>query len=670
MSESPSDTERGDADAAVVEGAPLWSPSAERIEDSALTRYVRWLAETRGLTFADYPSLWTWSVSELEAFWESIWQFFDVHAMTPYQRVLGERRMPGARWFEGAQLNYAEHALRRRGDDPALIALAENGARSELSYAELAERVGRARAGLVELGVHKGDRVAAFLPNSIEAVVGLLASASLGAIWSSCSPEFGVGSVLDRFRQIEPKVLMAADGYEYGGKTFDRTAALSEIAAGLPSLEVTVVSSRLGRHRIDAGIGVQMISFDELCASAAPLTFEPVSFDHPLWVLYSSGTTGLPKPIVQGHGGILLEHFKALALHCDLGQGDRFFWFTTTGWMMWNFLVSGLLVGTTIVLYDGSPGHPDLSALWRMAAREGVTYFGTSAPFLMACRKAGIQPSTAGDLSTVKSIGTTGAPLPPEGFSWVYAHVGADLLLGSVSGGTDVCTAFVLSCPWLPVRSGELQCRGLGAKVEAFDEQGRSVVDQVGELVLTEPFPPMPLYLWGDADGRRYHDSYFSVYPGIWRHGDWIKIDAQGRSVIYGRSDATLNRGGVRMGTSEFYRVVDGVAEIADSLVVDTSLPGQPEGKLWLFVVLRPGSVWDDTLRKALVTRLKSELSPRHVPDEIHPVRELPRTLNGKKLEVPIKRILSGVDVEKAVNPDTLANPGALGEFRRFAPKG
>jgi acetoacetyl-CoA synthetase len=626
-------------------------------------RYMHWLEQHQGLVFSDYPSLWQWSVDNLDAFWESIWQYFSVSAGAPYQRVLADRRMPGARWFEGAHLNYAEHALRRTDGHPALIARGEDGARMEVSYRDLADRVARARAGLRRLGVGRGDRVAAFLPNAADAIVCFLATASLGAIWSSCSPEFGVGSVLDRFRQIEPKVLIAVDGYRYAGKTHDRIDAVRQIALGLPSLGTTVLLSRLGGRRLD---GIASISMDELLSEHEPIAFAPVPFDSPLWVLYSSGTTGLPKPIVQGHGGILLEHLKALSLHCDLGPADRFFWFTTTGWMMWNFLVSGLLLGTTLVLYDGSPGYPDLTALFELSAEEGVTYFGTSAPFLLACKKAGVVPARAADLTALRTIGTTAAPLPADGFVWSYENISRDILLGSASGGTDVCTAFVLSCPLLPVRAGELQCRGLGCKVEAFDEQGRALVGEVGELVLTAPLPSMPLFFWGDPDGRRYRESYFGVYEGVWRHGDWIKITPEGGAVIYGRSDSTLNRGGVRMGTSEFYRVVEELAEVADSLVVDTGSIDASDGKLWLFVVLRPGHVLDDSLRGAISQRLRRELSPRHVPDIIEAVPEIPRTLNGKKLEVPIKRILMGTPIERAANPDTLANPGSLNSFLGF----
>jgi acetoacetyl-CoA synthetase len=645
--------------ASVREGDLLWTPSAEQREASRLMHYLRWLRRERGIDCADYAAAYDFSVRDLPAFWQSVWDYFGVIGHGPARAVL-EGAMPHARWFPGATLNYAENALRRRDAHAAVIFRSESGERLELSYAELAKWVGRARAGLVRLGVSRGDRVAALAPNRPETLITFLAAASLGAVFSSCSPEFGVGSVLDRFRQIEPKVLLAVDHYVYGGKRFDRRAELAAIRAGLSSLGAVV---SLGEHEPDGSV----VTWDELTASAAPVAFEAVPFEHPLWILYSSGTTGLPKPIVHGHGGILLEHLKALALHSDLGENDRFFWFSTTGWMMWNYLVSGLLLGSTIVLYDGSPAHPDLGVLFRMIDEEALTYFGTSAPFLLACQKAGLAPREQSRLTTLRAIGTTGAPLPAQGFGWVYEAIKSDVLLGSVSGGTDVCTAFLLSCPLLPVHAGELQCRGLGAKIEAFDEAGKAVTGVVGELVLTEPMPSMPTCFWNDADDRRRIDSYFSTYPGVWRHGDWIKLTERGTAVIYGRSDATLNRGGVRMGTSEFYRVVEGLAEIADSLVVDTGGPEDANGTLWLFVVLREGAALEADLVKRIKTTIRSELSPRHVPDEIRQVAVVPRTLNGKKLEIPVKRILLGQDPAKVASKDTLADPKALEPYLALA---
>ena len=648
----------------VTEGTLLWEPPRERVEASRLRAFEQFLARTRGLRFASYEELWRWSVGDVRAFWSALAEFFAVRWHAPPGSVL-EGSMPDARWFPGATLNYAEHALAGPPEAPALVFVSEDGTRAEYSKGELSLLVGRVRSGLERFGIARGDRVAALLPNRPETVALFLAAASLGAVFSSAAPEFGTKSILDRFRQIEPKLFVTVDGYRYGGKYFDRSADVREIQAALPTLRGTVVlTSRNGTALPNT---TSMISLEEFTSEEGKLAFEPVPFEHPLWILYSSGTTGLPKPIVHGHGGILLEHLKALALHSDLGPADRFFWFSTTGWMMWNYLVSGLLVGSTIVLYDGSPAYPSLGALWKLAEAERMTYFGTSAPFLIACQKARLEPKKH-DLSRLRAVGTTGAPLPADGFGWVYEAVGKDLLLGSVSGGTDLCTAFVLSCPTLPVRAGELQCRGLGAKVEAFDEGGNAVVGEVGELVITEPMPSMPLFFWGDGDGSRLRESYFSKYPGVWRHGDWLKITERGGAVIYGRSDSTLNRGGVRMGTSEFYRVVEALPEITDSLVVDTAtLEGDAVGKLFLFVVPKAGTSLDAELEKKLRTTVKKELSPRHVPDVILAVSAVPRTLNGKKLEVPVKRILLGAEPEKVASRDTLANPEALDAFVALA---
>ena len=652
----------------IQEGRQLWEPSDALDSGCRMRRYMTWLAEAHGLSFADYPSLWLWSTDDPGWFWQTIWDYFEVIAHDKPGEALQQAQMPGARWFAGATLNYAEHALRLRGDQPAVVYRREDGASRRLTRIGLYRLTARVAAGLRALGVGRGDRVAAYASNVPEAVAAFLATASLGATWSSCSPEFGVGSVLDRLQQIEPKVLFASPGYHYNGERFDRGRELAEIRRGLPGLAATVLLPD-GDEDDDAESQQGVIPWAEALGDARELTFEPVPFDHPLWVLYSSGTTGLPKAIVQGHGGILLEHLKAVGLHCDLGPEDRFFWYTTTGWMMWNFLVGGLLHGCTIVLYEGSPAYPDLGALWRVAQDERVTYFGASAPYLMSCRKAGLMPGRQHDIGALRAVGSTGAPLPAEGFGWVYQHVKRDLLLGSVSGGTDVCTAFVLSCPLLPVHAGEIQCRGLGCKVEAFNAEGQPVEGEVGELVVTAPMPSMPVEFYNDPDGQRYRDSYFDVYPGIWRHGDWIKLTERGSCVIYGRSDSTLNRGGVRMGTSEFYRVVEGLAEVRDCVVIDTGAMGQP-GRLWLFLVLAEGAALDDELQQRLRKLLRQELSPRHVPDEIHAVPGVPCTLSGKKLEVPIKRILNGVPADEAVNADTLANPETLAPFLALAPAG
>ncbi len=649
----------------VRDGDLLWEPSAERAAGSNIGRYMAWLAAERGLRFDGYDDLWQWSVDDLEGFWASLWDYFGVVSGSPYERVLDDRGMPGARWFPGAELNYAEHALRRRDDHPALLAGSESGPATAVSYRELHERVGSVAAGLRRLGVGRGDRVAALMPNIPETVIAFLAASSLGAVWSACSPEFGVTSIVDRFRQIEPKVLFAVDGYRYGGRDFPRLDAVSEIQAQLPGLKQTVVLPHLSDDPYLGALEATML-WRELESEPADLTFERVPFDHPLWVLYSSGTTGLPKPIVQGHGGILLEHLKVLSLHIEVGPRDRFFWYTTTGWMMWNFLIGGLLHGATAVLYDGDPAYPDMRTLWRFAEEAGVTYFGTAAPFIYACMKAGVEPGRDFDTSRIRSIGSTGSPLSPEGFEWVYDKVGSDLLLGSFSGGTDLCTGFVGSCDLLPVYAGEIQCRCLGASVEAYDADGRPVVDEVGELVITRPMPSMPVYFWNDEGGRRYRESYFGLFPGVWRHGDWIKVTQRGTCVIYGRSDSTLNRGGVRMGTSEFYRVVEGMDEVVDSLVVDTG-GVEGGGRLLLFVVLREGVQLDDVLRSAITRRLRSQLSPRHAPDEVYSIDSIPKTLNGKKLEVPVKRILSGEPPSGAISTDAMSNPESLDFFVELA---
>ena len=649
-----------------VQGQLLWDPPPDAWDTTRMGHLAARIARTRGIEIDGYDALWRWSVDDLEGFWAEVAADHEVIFHDPPTAVLAQRSMPGARWFPGATLNYAEHALRRRDDTPAVIARSQTRPDVTLSFAELAEQVGRAADGLRRLGVTHGDRVVAYAPNIPETLVAFLACASLGAVWSSCAPEFGVRSVVDRVRQIDPRVLLVVDGYRYGDKAVDRAAEVAEIRAALPTLEATVVLPYLD-DRVDAARFPGVVAWDELVGEPAPVTFTPVAFDHPLYVLYSSGTTGLPKAIVHGHGGILLEHLKVLSLHQDLGPGDRFTWFTTTGWMMWNYLVSGLTVGATIVLFDGDPGHPDLLTLWRLAADAQVTVFGASAPFLLACRRAGLSPRNEFDLSALRQVGSTGAPLPPEGFGWVYDHVGDDLLLASVSGGTDVCTAFVAGAPVLPVHAGEIACRCLGARVEAFDAAGRSVVGERGELVITAPMPSMPVGFWGDDDGSRYRAAYFDDPPGVWRHGDFIELTERGSCIITGRSDATLNRGGVRMGTSEFYSVVDAVDGVQDSLVIHHDDPAGGPGELVLFVVLDPGVTVDDQLRRTLAAAIRTQLSPRHVPDVLHAVPAIPRTMSGKKLEVPIKRLLGGEPLEQVVNPGSLADPSALDAFVALA---
>jgi acetoacetyl-CoA synthetase len=651
-------------------GELLWQPSPESLERRAMTRYMRWLESERGLRFDGYHTLWEWSVTELEEFWGSIWEYFGVSSPTPHRAVLPARTMPGARWFEGAELNYAEHLFRDKPDDEiAILHASELRDLGQLSWAELRQQVAEVAAGLREQGVGRSDRVAAYLPNIPEAVIAFLATASIGAVWSSCSPDFGPGSVVDRFAQIEPKVLFAVDGYSYNGKEFDRRDVIAGLQTQIPSLQRTVVLPYL-KPDPDLSPLRNAGTWGELSSAGrgAELNFETVPFDHPLWILYSSGTTGLPKAIVQGHGGILLEHLKKLHLHIDGQQGDRLFWFTTTGWMMWNFLVSGLLTEAAIVLYDGSPGHPDMGVLWDLAERAGITCFGTSASYVATCMKAEVEPSAGRDLHALRSVGSTGSPLSPESFDWIYRQLGNDTWLFSTSGGTDVCTAFVGGVPLLPVYRGELQGRALGAKVEAFDEQGNPVIDEVGELVITEPMPSMPLFLWGDGDGSRYRASYFDHYPGIWRHGDWIEITSRGTAIIYGRSDSTINRQGVRMGTSEIYRAVQAIPDVLDALVVDVPRPGT-EGWMPLFVVLREGAELDEELEGEIKRQIRERCSPRHVPNAVYRIAEVPRTLSGKVLEVPVKRILMGTAPEVAASRDSLANPAALDYFVELAEK-
>jgi acetoacetyl-CoA synthetase len=638
------------------EVAPIWQPSSAAIESSELTRYQRWLHATHGRTFADYQALWEWSTTDLEAFWGSLWEYFEITASIPYERVLGNRSMPGAEWFPGAELSYAEHVFRgKRDHDVAIVHATETRPLAELRWGELRELTAQIAAGLRANGVTRGDRVVAYMPNIPETTAAFLACASIGAVWSSCSPDFGVRSVIDRFAQIEPKILLSVDGYTYGGKPIDRSADIAALQAAMPTLERTFVLPYLGADR----------NWDDLL-QPGELAFEQLPFDHPLWVLYSSGTTGPPKAIVHSQGAILLEHLKQLRLHLDAKPGDRLFWFTTTGWMMWNLLTGGLLTDAAIVLYDGNPGYPDLNRLWDLATDAGITCFGTSAAYISACMKAEIEPRGAPgmpgrDLSQLRSVGSTGSPLSPDGFRWVYDTLG-DVWLFSTSGGTDVCSAFVGGVPTLPVYEGELQGRLLGAKVESFDDEGHALIGEVGELVVTEPLPSMPLYFWGDTDGSRYYESYFSMYPGVWRHGDWIELTSRGTAIIYGRSDSTINRAGVRMGTSELYSAALALPEIVDALAVDLPREGTP-GWLALYVVLRQGEQLDDALTGRIRARIRADCSPRHVPDEITAVPAVPRTLSGKLLEVPVKRILMGAEPATVASRDSLANPEALDWF-------
>ncbi|MDG9706402.1 acetoacetate--CoA ligase [Streptomyces sp. DH37] len=655
---------------------PLWSPGPDRIDGARLTRFQAWAAERFGAPAAvpgdpaaSYAALHRWSVDELATFWRAVTEWFDVRFATPYETVLADPAMPGARWFPGATLNYAEHALRAgedpaRADTPALLHVDETHEPTPVTWAELRRQVGSLAAELRRLGVRPGDRVSGYLPNIPQAAVALLATAAVGGVWTSCAPDFGARSVLDRFQQVEPTVLFAVDGYRYGGKEHDRTGTVAELRRELPSLRAVVHIPLLGTPAPEGAL-----EWDALTAadgtSAEPV-FEHVPFDHPLWVLYSSGTTGLPKAIVQSQGGILVEHLKQLGLHCDLGPDDRFFWYTSTGWMMWNFLVSGLLTGTTVVLYDGSPGHPDTAAQWRVAERTGATLYGTSAAYVMACRKADVHPGRDFDLSRVKCVATTGSPLPPDGFRWIHDEVAEDMWIASVSGGTDVCSCFAGAVPTLPVHIGELQAPCLGTDLQSWDPHGEPLTDEVGELVVTNPMPSMPIRFWNDPDGSRYRESYFEMFPGVWRHGDWTTLTSRGTVVIHGRSDSTLNRQGVRMGSADIYEAVERLPEIRESLVIGVE---QPDGGYWmpLFVHLAEGAVLDDALRDRVKRTIREQLSPRHVPDEIIEVKGVPHTLTGKRLEVPVKRLLQGADLGKAVNPGSVDDVELLRFYERLA---
>ncbi|WP_130797276.1 acetoacetate--CoA ligase [Streptomyces otsuchiensis] len=659
-----------------IEPQPLWRPGPERVEAAGLTRFHRWAAERHGAPRPlgegperDYASLHRWSVDEPESFWQAVADWFEVSFTSPPERVLGERAMPGAVWFPGARVNYAAHALRfaddpALADEPALIGVDEEQDPRPVSWRELRDRVAALAASMRELGVRPGDRVSGYLPNIPEAVIALLATAAVGAVWTSCAPDFGARSVLDRFQQVDPVLLFTVDGYRYAGRTHDRAETVAELRRELPGLRAVVHIPLLGTPAPEGALEWAALTVARPGRESAPV-YEQVPFGHPLWVLYSSGTTGLPKAIVQSQGGILVEHLKQLGLHCDLGPGDRLFWYTSTGWMMWNFLASGLLVGATVVLYDGSPAYPGTGAQWRIAELTRATLFGTSAAYVTACAKKGVRPGRDHDLSATRCVATTGSPLPPDGFRWLHEEVAADLWIASVSGGTDVCSCFAGAVPTLPVHVGELQAACLGTDLQAWDPEGRAVTDEVGELVVTNPMPSMPVRFWNDPGGERYRESYFETYPGVWRHGDWITLTGHGGVVIHGRSDSTLNRQGVRMGSADIYEVVERLPEIQESLVIGVELP---DGGYWmpLFVHLAPGAELDEALRGRIAGALREELSPRHVPDEVIAVRAVPHTLTGKRIEVPVKRLLQGTPMEKAVNPGSVDDVTLLEFYARL----
>jgi len=644
----------------------LWHPSESFVTNSNLYQYLQWLGEHYNYHFINHHELWLWSVKNTAEFWESVWQYFDIQAHAPYTSVISGDTMPGVRWFEGSTLNYAEHIFKNQKEEhPAILFSSERHDLIEISWGELYSQVASMSAYLKEIGVKKGDRVVAFLPNIPEATIAFLATCSIGAIWSSCSPDFGANSVVDRFRQIEPKILFSLDGYQYNGKPFDKQHITNELCEKLPTLEKVIYVPYLNREASAKNISKGILWNDAFRSDAAEIVFEAVPFGHPIWVLYSSGTTGIPKAITHSQGGVLLEHYKYLAFHNDVHPGEHFFWFSTTGWMMWNFVQASLLMGATIVLYDGSPGFPNLNRLWELAEKAKIHHFGTSAPFLMACKKQGLKPGNNFDLSHLKSISSTGSPLPPEAFDWVYDNVKKDVWLCSMAGGTDVCTAWVGGCPMLPVYEGEIQCRSLGAALYAFDEAGKPVTEEVGELVVVKPMPSMPVYFWNYEGNKRYLSSYFDMYPGLWRHGDWIKITDRETLIIYGRSDATLNRKGIRIGTAEIYRALDKVPEIKDCLIVNLELEGGRD-YMPLFVVLNEGVELGEALINKIKLKLRTECPTRHIPDEIVQISEVPYTISGKKLEAPVKKVLMGMPVEKAANVDSLKNPQALDFFVEF----
>ena len=650
---------------AIKEGDLLWNPNDKRKEEAAITDYINWLKTNRNINPETYEELWKWSVNNIEEFWETVWDYYQIKSYTPYETVLKKEVMPGAEWFPGATLNYAEHIFKNgKKDKTAIYYKSENIPLLEMSWSKLIDKTASVVAYLKRIGVKKGDRVVAYMPNIPETIIAFLATASIGAIWSSCAPEFGVGSTMGRFKQIKPKVLFTVDGYRYNGKLFNKMKAVTEIVECLPSIEEVVVVPYLN-EKLDTSNLEKTVFWEDIMEIPGELTFEKVAFNHPLWILYSSGTTGLPKAIVQGHGGILLSHLS-VNLQANVSSNDRFFWYTTTGWMMWNIVVGAMVTGASVVLYDGSPSYPDLGALWRLAEKTKMTSFGTSPSYILSCMKEGIEPGKTYDLSSLDTFAYTGAPLSPDGFKWINDNVRKDVRIAPSSGGTDICAGIVGATSLLPVHAGEIPCRCLGVSVYSYDDNGMPVKGEIGEMVITKPFPSMPLFFWNDPENIRYKQSYFDYFPGVWGHGDLLKITERGSAVIYGRSDATINRMGVRSGSSEIYNAVEAVPEVIDSLVVDLSgyfhQPYMP-----LFVVLREGIDLTDVLKKKINLKIKDDVSPRHIPDDIFLIKEVPRTLTGKKMEIPVRKILLGTPVEKAASVDAMSNPHSVNYFVKIA---
>jgi acetoacetyl-CoA synthetase len=639
---------------------PLWSPSEALISNANIQKYINWLKEKKSLSFDNYHDLWQWSVDHVSDFWESIWQYFNIIHSGNYSQALTGNEMPFYSWFDGTYLNYAEHIFSKYTDQyPAIIFKSETSDVKSLSWKSLKEQVCALQNYLTQAGVKQGDRIVAYMPCIPEATIAFLAANSIGAVWSSCSPDFGTNSVVERFQQIEPKILFAVDSYTYNGKEFDKSQVINDLMEAIPSIEKAIVCSHNTNLKT---VSNKIVDWNETVSSSnQPIQFTRVPFSHPMWVLYSSGTTGAPKAITHSHGGILLEQLKYGTFHNDFKSGERCFWYTTTGWMMWNYIHGSLLAGGTMVLFDGSPAYPTLNVLWEFIQAAKINHFGTSAGFIIANIKADERPSKY-NLNALRSIGSTGSTLPPEGFDWIYKKVKKDLWLASMSGGTDVCSAFVGGNPMLPVYTGEIQCRALGCKLEAFDEDAKPLINEVGEMVITAPMPSMPIYFWNDSNFTRYKESYFETFPGIWRHGDWIMITEREGIVIYGRSDATLNRGGIRIGTSEIYRAVDKIQEVKDSMIICIEKKG---GEFWmpLFVVLKDQTTLTDELKKKINTTIRNEYSPRHVPDEIIIAPDIPYTISGKKTETPVKKILMGKDPKKVINAGALRNPESLNFF-------